>query len=101
KQRRVLPVVYALADRIPIDFLVLGEDEDNRAVIEGQIGAAMGRVRADVGLVGFIEGRQGFVGGLTVVVFGFVVEQGYLEMLFFGGLLEQSEVVIGKGAAGA
>ena len=88
-----------LNDAVPVDVAMLGENENHRMAVIGQISAAMRSLRTDVGAVGFVHRGHGVIGGLRVFVGGFVVEKRDLKMTLVGSLLHQGEIVIGKGLA--
>ena len=59
----------------------------------------MRRVRADIGLVSLVQGCEGFIGCLPVIIFGLVIQKRDLKMTLVRRLLQQREIVIRKMAA--
>ena len=57
----------------------------------------MRRFRTEVRLVCLVQCADGLVGSLAIVIFGFVVKKGDLEMVLVRSFLQQAEVMIGKG----
>src|SRR5580698_6260442 len=90
-----------LGDAVPIDVAVLRENEDHRMPVFGKICRAMCRLWAYVRIVSFVQRGDGFVRGLAVIIFGFVIEKGHLKMALVRSFLQEREVVIGKGESGS
>ena len=64
-----------------------------------EISGAVRRVRSDVCLIGLVESGDGFIRGLPVIIFRFVVKQRDLEMILIRGFLHECEVPVGKRTA--
>src|SRR5215472_2212650 len=71
--RRRFPTAAVFADAVPIDFAVLGENENHRTSVVSEVCITVRSFGADIGLVGFVECGHGSVGLLRVFVFSFVV----------------------------
>src|SRR5579872_5977982 len=97
KQRRAIPTAAVLANFVPVNVTTLGENKEQRLSVIGEIGIAIPGGRSDVGGVGLIQSRDSVVGGLRILIFGLVIEEGNLKMIFAGCLLQKTEVVIGVG----
>src|SRR5581483_1113069 len=54
--RRAFPGIHLLSNLAPICVSVLGEDKDHWAALVEEVSVPSGRVRPDVGLVGFVHG---------------------------------------------
>ena len=81
---------------IPVDVALFRKDEDQGMTVVGQIGAPMRSFGTDVGFVGLIEGGDGAVGSLSVLVGRFIVEKCHFEAGLTRGLLEECKIVIGE-----
>src|SRR5207302_9664603 len=99
KEWRCFPTAAMLTHMVPVNFSVLRENEDHGMPVVVEVGIPVRSLWADVGLVCLVHGGDGGVGFLRVFVFGFVVEEGDVEMVLARGVLEEAEIVVGVGAA--
>src|SRR4051812_8614794 len=95
KWRRV-PRLAVLNDAVPIHMSLLGKDEDHRMTVVGQVRATMSGSGTDVRFISSVEGCNGSIGSLLVIVRGLVVEKGDLETALIRSFLQEGEVVIGE-----
>src|SRR6516225_1920968 len=96
QDRNRLPGLAVLDHAIPVDVALFWKDEDHRMTVVGQIGATMRSFGTDVGFVGLIEGGDGAVGSLSILVGRFIVEKCHFEAGLIRSLLKECKIAIGE-----
>src|SRR5262245_519278 len=94
EQRRRRPLFQRLAHPVPIGAPVFWEDENNRPAFVLEISIRISRLGTYIQLQSLVESVDSGLGGFPVVVFGFVVEEGNLKILFVCDTLHRGEILI-------